>query len=338
MTALAQYQRLESTALWRDSKETQRREVLVALGDATLVITALPDTPLSHWSLPAIERLNPGQNPALYAPGSGSPETLEIAEPQMIAAIETVRGAIEHARPHPGRLRFGLVAIAIAGVLALAVFWLPGALMRQTASLLPEAKRIELGQELLTQMTALTGRACVEENGAQALGRLSARLFGTQPPRIVVLPRVIAGTLHVPGDTLVIDRGLVEDYEAPEVVAGFLMAENLHRQAQDPVIRMLEQGGLVATIRLLTTGDLPQTVLHDHAMQLLTNRATMAETTALLASFDAAQISSEPYAYALDISGETTLPLIEADPMRGAEPVTALSDQSWIALQGICGA
>ena len=58
----------------------------------------------------------------------------------------------------------------------------------------------------------------------------------------------------------------------------------------------------------------------------------------LLERFAAAGVSSTPYAYALDITGESTLRLIEGDPMRseGArKPV--LDDGDWVALQGICG-
>ena len=43
------------------------------------------------------------------------------------------------------------------------------------------------------------------------------------------------------------------------------------------------------------------------------------------------------YAYARDVSGESVLSLIEADPMAGREPVLLLSDADWLRLQTICG-
>ena len=55
----------------------------------------------------------------------------------------------------------------------------------------------------------------------------------------------------------------------------------------------------------------------------------------LLQRFAEAGISSTPFAYAIDPTGETTLPLIEADPHAGdARPV--MTDTDWVALQGIC--
>ena len=58
MTALAQYQRLESSGVWRPSPEDRVRDVVVAFGDATLILRdPRSEEPLSHWSLPAVTRL-----------------------------------------------------------------------------------------------------------------------------------------------------------------------------------------------------------------------------------------------------------------------------------------
>lgn len=337
MTALSEYQRLEASALWQDAPDAQRREVMVSLGEATLVITAMADRPLSHWSLPAVQRLNPGQRPALYAPDPAAHETLEIADADMIGAIEKLRGAIERARPHPGRLRYWLMGFGGAALMALLVFWLPGALTRQTAAVLPEAKRIDLGDELLSQMAMLSGSPCGDESGQQALGQLGARVLGADAPRLVVLPQVLAATAHLPGDIMILDRGLVEDHETPEVLAGYILAQAHRRAGGDPALRLLEDAGLGPTFRLLTTGTFSEVELHAHATKLLTEPPEPAPTAGLLAAFEAVGISSEPYAYALDITGETTLDLIEADPMRGRPTGPLISDQAWIALQEICG-
>jgi len=106
MTALTKYARLEATALWRASSDEQRREVVVSIGDATLVIIDMNNQPLTHWSLAAVERANPDQRPAIFYPDGDPGETLELpeAEAEMIDAIETLRKAIEKTRPRPGRL------------------------------------------------------------------------------------------------------------------------------------------------------------------------------------------------------------------------------------------
>ena len=56
-----------------------------------------------------------------------------------------------------------------------------------------------------------------------------------------------------------------------------------------------------------------------------------------MAVFAQAAVPSSPYAYARDITGETTLGLIEADPMAGRTLEQVLPDRDWVLLQSICG-
>jgi len=338
MTALSEYERLEATGLWRDAPDSQRREVLVSLGDATLIISTMTETALSHWSLPAIRRLNPGKTPALYAPDPGADEVLELDAPEMIAAIERVRGAIERARPRPGRLRLMLGLGSLAAVVLAGVLLLPAALTHQTVAVLPDATRAAIGRTLLAEMTSLAGRPCAAPAGIAALSRLSRRTLGDErPPRVVVLPGSVTDTLGLPGNMIVINSALVEDHETPEVLAGHLLAEAARRSTIDPMQRLLEDAGLGVTLRLLTTGNIAANHLHAHAAHLLVTPATPVDDTAMLARFAAAGISSQPYAYARDVSGETTLALIEGDPLRGQSREGLLPDEDWIALQEICG-
>ncbi|MFW5654978.1 MAG: hypothetical protein ACOCYW_04945 [Roseicyclus sp.] len=336
MTVLTQYRRLEALGLWREGPDAQRREVVVSLGEATLVVSTPSETALSHWSLPAVERLNPGRTPALYAPGTDAEERLEIEDAEMIAAIEEVRSAIERRRPHPGRLRWLIGAGAGLALLAGAVLWLPGALTRQTAGILPEAKRIEIGDALLSEIGRIAGQPCDGPRVRVALARLSTRVLGAPAPRIVLVPDAIPDTLSLPGGLIVANAALAEEHETPEVLAGYLLAEDLRRAATDPVHRLLDEVGLLPTFRLLTTGDLPEAALRDHAIHLLSRPVAPVPDTALIARFAGAGVSSTPHAYARDATGETVLPLIEADPMRREARTPLLRDEDWLSLQNAC--
>lgn len=337
MTALTEYQRLESTGLWRETPDSQRREVVISLGDATLMISSMSETALSHWSLPAVKRLNPGKIPALFAPGTDADELLEVSETDMIDALDRVLGVIERRRPHPGRLRLWFGIVLSLALLLVSVFWLPGALTRQTAGMLPAASRSEIGERLLASMSDLSGLPCTDPAGVAALRLLSRTVFGAGAPQIIVLPSTVQVTTHLPGNIMVVNRSLVEDYEGPEIMAGFLLAEALRRDREDPVLRLLNDAGLLATFRLLTTGDIEDRHLRAHAARLLTTTPMPVADAPLLDRFARAGISSEPYAYALDLSGESVLDLIEGDPMRGRLRAPLMSDQDWIAAQQICG-
>jgi hypothetical protein len=153
---------------------------------------------------------------------------------------------------------------------------------------------------------------------------------------VVLVPAAIPDTLSLPGSLIVASAALAEDHETPEVLAGYLLAEDVRRDATDPVLTLLEEVGLIPTFRLLTTGDLPEAALHDYAVRLLSRTAAPVEDAALIARFAETGVSSTPYAYARDVSGETVLALIEADPMRGELRTPLLRDEDWLALQNAC--
>ncbi|MGZ2256842.1 hypothetical protein [Roseobacter sp. A03A-229] len=336
MTALKKYARLEASGLWRATPEDQRREVVVSIGDATLIIADTRDQPLTHWSLAALQRANPGKRPAIYYPEGDPGETLELAEAeaQMIDAIEKLRRAVERNRPHPGRLRWLGMALSAGAVVAAGLFWVPQALTDHTVAVVPQVKRAEIGDALLRRIERMTGPACQAAAGQRSLSTLRARLGADQ---ISILPGMRQTSLHLPGGHILLNRALVEDFEEPDVAAGFAMVEQSLARAQDPLRDLLEVNGTWASFQLLTTGQLESEMLDSYAEHLLTQDPILPEAESLLPVFAAAQLRSTPYAYARDITGETVLPLIEADPMRGKPPKALLSDADWLRLQSICG-
>ena len=338
MTALKKYQKLESSGLWRDAAEAQRREVVVAFGEASLILSD-PRTgnPLAHWSLPAVLRINPGAQPALYAPDSGAEaETLEIEDATMIGAIETVRGAIDHARARPGRLRSGVTAAAVIGAILLCVLWLPEALITRTAAMVPDSKRAEIGRMALADETRVTGLPCAQPLGLRAAGRLSDRVLGVGGGQILFVRDGVRTAAHLPGNIILLSRHLVEDQDGPDAAAGFALAEKLRAEMDDPLVPLLRHAGLVATFRLLTSGELPEGSLDGYAETALPAEPAALPDPLLLERFRSAGIASTPFAYAMDPSGETVLGLIEADPFRSAAPPPILPDGEWISLQTIC--
>lgn len=340
MTALSAYDRLEATGLWRASPDEQRREVIVSIGDATLTISDPADRALAHWSIPAIARANPGQRPALFHPDGDPGETLELpeSESEMINAIEKLRSAVDRARPHPGRLRLVSMLVILATIIALGVFWLPGALLDHTVSVVPQVKRQDIGQSLLSRIRRVAGAPCNDSHGLAALAHLSARLPSPSGPApLVVLRAGVADAAHLPGGIILLSRALFEDYEEPDVAAGYIIAEHLRAEIEDPLRQLLRQSGLIATIRLLTTGNLPDSTLQSYSESLLTAPPAPLSDAALLAGFKAWSVRSTPYAYARDVTGETTLGLIEADPFADQTPDPLISDADWLRLQNICG-
>lgn len=336
MTALKKFSRIEATGLWRARPEDQRREVVVSIGDATLVISDMQDRAITHWSLAAIERGNPGKRPALYHPNGDTGETLELGvdEAQMIDAIEKLRRAVSRTRPRPGRLRWLGMGLSLGLVALLGVFWLPGAVVSHATSVVPQVKRVEIGNALFDRIERVAGPACSRTGGARSLSKLRARL-GTGP--ISVMPAISLPSLHLPGGRILIQSALVEDFEEPDVAAGFVLAEHVAARDADPLQDMLNITGTWSAFRLLTTGGFEDETLDSYAQALLRAPHAVPPAQELLAAFETAQLRSTPYAYARDVTGETVFELIEADPMTEAAPASLLSDADWLRLQAICG-
>ena len=337
MTALKEFARLESPGIWQSEPEAQRMNVTVMFGEASLVILDKSGSAVSHWSLAAVERINPGKTPALYGPSAEATEVLEAPEPTMVDAIEKVRTAVASPRPKSGRLRGLILLTCLAAIVGGLAIWLPGALVRHTVRVVPEPTRAALGTALFEQLGRVSGTPCRTPLGNAALARLHTRLVAPAKGGFLVLPRGISGAVSLPGGLILLNRTLVEDHDTPDVVAGYVLAELLRREEMDPLERLLEASGIAATLRLLTTGALKESTLKAYAERLVTEPAAPVDQGALLERFAQAKVAATPYAYGVDVTGETTLPLIEADPMRGGGARPVLRDADWIALQQICG-
>lgn len=339
MTALHEYQRFEASGLWRASMEAQRVDVIISIGEATLTISDPRGNPLTHWSLAALERANPGQRPALFFPNGDPDETLEVTsdEVEMIKAIEKLRSAVDRGRPHPGRLRLISFGASLAAVGALVFLWLPGALRQHAVKVVPDVTRADIGAALRRQMEGVTGTGCQTPEGLDALRRLSSRLPTPDGPgSFDIMRNGVRGAIALPGGAMILDRTLVEDHESPDVLAGYVVAAHLRAALHDPLADLLDYGSAFDTIRLLTTGDLSDKLLSRYAEHVLLSKAPDLSNDALLNGFKSWSVRSTPYAYAVDPTGETTLGLIEADPFAKAIAPPLLNDADWLQLQSIC--
>lgn len=268
MTAIKKYQRLEASGLWRPTPDTQRRDVIVSIGEATLTITDMKEQPLAHWSLAAVMRLNPGEYPAIFCPDGDPEETLEIAEDEtaMLEAISKLRRAIERSRAHPGRVRFAGSLAIILMIVAVLGLWLPGALRSHTLKVVPDIQREAIGKALLGRIERLAGRTCGNAETAPVLRTLAER---TGARRLVVLPAGVSEIRNLPGGIVLLNKALIEDHEDPAVVAGYILAAKARAELNDPMEELLRYAGPVTSLRLLTTGKLSQNTLDSYAEWLL---------------------------------------------------------------------
>jgi hypothetical protein len=342
MTAITKYERLEAPVLWRETPQAQARDTIAVLGKATLVIKDFrTEQALAHWSLPAVTRLNPGLLPAIYAPQAGHgvepPETVEISDPEMIMALETIRHSLDRSGSLRRVLRWGAVgASALAAVLALVI--LPPALMDYTARVLPEAKRVQLGRLLLEDMTRTgTVRVCNRPSGQHVLAGLRSRVLGMGPRVVIVsgVPGLRIGQL--PGQIIVLGEDEVMRLDSPEALAGLIMAQHLAAQSDDPLRALLSHVGTRGTLSLLTTGRIAPELLQGFGATHIARPLSFPPATGLVAALAAQGVSPAPFALSLpstDADYAQALADVPHHPDRATSRLA--SDGEWITLQQIC--
>lgn len=339
-TALARYQRLESVGLWAAAPGDARREVIVRLGEATLIL-ADPHTEraLSHWSLPAVQCLTADGRPAVFAPGPQARETVEIADDTMILALQKVARAVR-ARGRGRRSWRRWLVVAGAGALTIAaIALLPGEIISRAADAMSTARRAQIGQSALEVTMRTAGPYCSDPRGLGVLATLATRLFGPEDtPILYVLPKGLARPAHLPGGLILLPRTLI-DIDDPQLFAGVVLAEDLAGRQHDPMLMLLEHAGVMASLRLLSSGELPDAALDDYGGVVLDQPPAEVPPALITAAFARAGVPVAPYVAWLRGMGDARADLLPQEPLplAPARPVV-LTDDEWTALRAICDA
>ncbi|MEZ5901100.1 MAG: M48 family metallopeptidase [Hyphomicrobiaceae bacterium] len=195
------------------------------------------DVLLSSTSAPGI---------TVFIPGTTVPALLATRSPHLTSGSERWR----HARPWI----IGAAALIGLGILIHAAGWTP---LRTVADLLPHSWRVRLGDSAIQSMAEGKGR-CINPVGLAALDRLSQRLSaaaGTgQKFEVVVVDWKLFNAFAVPGDKIIMTRGLIEKAESPDEVAGVLAHEMGHGIAMHPETGIIRAIGMSAALELMMGG------------------------------------------------------------------------------------
>ena len=339
MTALDKYTRLEGPGVWRAAADEQRRDVNVLLGDASLVITdTRSGMALSHWSLPAVRRLNRGTKPAVFSPcPEDDSETLELDDTILIEALDTIRAALTPRRPLR-RVRLGLSALAVLTTLA-GLYWLPGLLVDRTAAIVPPAMRAQIGRSALDSFLTSSGgeRVCADPQARQVLATLRNRVLGTGWRVSVIAGVEGLQTAQLPGNLMILGADLIDRLDSAEALAGWMLAETLSNSADDPLRDALHFAGVRATLALMTTGTLPEEALSGYAGQLFAQPAGLPQAQALGPLLDGLGLS--PTAYVLSLPDQAqglAQGLADRQGVATRRDMRLLSDGQWLTLQEVC--
>jgi hypothetical protein len=329
MTALDKFDRLESLGLWKETQSSQKKEVVVSFGKASLVLSD-KDTPITHWALNAVEISASSDDQVIYTPDKNGFETLEISDPTMNRAITKIQKEIRRPRSHRGRIRLLSIGLIVISFCLLATFWLPTALAEYTATAVSDAKAREIGAKLMPHINQYAGKPCRTNASSYVIRKLEDRLIGSDNNTLFIADLGARYSTHLPGGIILTNRALVEDFDGPEVLAGFILMEKALREHNPALKELFINAGPIATISFLVSGHIDDGILAKFAKNQITAPFNMPKTATLLDLFEATNISSTPFANALN-----NKELQISDPVTGTyEPL--LTDPQWLTLQSIC--
>jgi hypothetical protein len=332
MTAIKEFERLEALGLWRETANAQRREVVISFGDSTLILSDINNSPLAHWSLAAIEYKGSAENGSIFSVDDLGEETLEIDDSTMIAAIGKVRASIDATRPHPGRLRWFISAITLLLFLGVTIFWLPNALTKYAASIVPESKSVQIGDSLIKSIQKTTGSICSTPSGERALRRFEDRVIGAPSNRVRILEMGTRPSVHLPGGNILLNHRLTTQSSDANLLAGYAIMERAAEDEKTPLLDLFNFIGIRKTLGFLGTGGIGNADLEAFADWRLFGPHSDPSMHTMLELFTLAKVPFS--AYATHAKNDELLRAQDLSPEQ-YDPI--LSDNDWISLQEICG-
>lgn len=266
MTASSKYELLEAEGDYFDGSSAKPIQVIAKFGDASLTLMDGAGTILAHWPLASMRRL-PGseghEDGIRLIPDHQADERLTIRDPDMIKAIREVCPDLD-AAPKVERRHVSRVVIwlgAAVGSILLIVFVLAPAIAGRLAEMIPPESEAALGERVADQLVGVFGNfgardpVCKGPEGLAALDEMTVRLTKVSnshvPIRVRVLDTSIINAVALPGGQIFLFRGLIDQSESPEEVAGVLAHEIGHVIHRDPTREALRAAGTAGLIGLL---------------------------------------------------------------------------------------
>ncbi len=195
--------------------------------------------------------------------GRGLAETLVVRDPAFLTSLAAIRGGGSglHA-PQRRRLRLGLTVgagLAALGITAALYVWGIPLLAAAVAARVPVAWEERLGAAVAEQV-APAAKRCDEGGRQRRIDEIVTRLAGALAPpspyrlRVFVVQGKTVNALAAPGGYMVVFKGLLDQAESPEELAGVLAHELQHIQHRHAT-KMLVQHASTGLLLMALTGD-----------------------------------------------------------------------------------
>ncbi len=356
---------------YNDGRHAQTTRVVISIGGVGIEIDSTDGTLNTTWPANRVRLTTPAdQHQSLRLQLTDSPARLTIDDANALASLQmycpNILAGITTSRREWRKIALWSAAAA-AVVLAFFVVVIPvGA--KWFAIRIPAPLEARLGRQVVDQITSIFARTqrreaadviCTSPQGQAVIANLIGRFEQVADPHlpitVTVIDHPLVNAFALPGGQILLFRGLIEQAEDGDQVAGVLAHEVghvLHRHPTEIALKNTAGAGMVS----LLVGDFTGGTAIAAATQLLLTSSNtrdaerQADATAVQLLNDL-NISAESLAGFFGTTGADTFDGIlgylsthpaDADrtaTVRALNTATgpAMTDQQWQALQQICG-
>ncbi|MGP6087576.1 M48 family metallopeptidase [Antarctobacter jejuensis] len=366
-------------AYFFDGLTAGRHDVHVALSDGRMSLTITGDTleaPLV-WKLMDLRALadtSDGTRLTLTRlaetedEAPRDPARLVILDPELIDWMHRTRPGLFKTDLHPGTWRKLFTYAGGAAVAAgLMLFVILPAMANSLARIIPVEREVAFGKTITAQMERFLGGSgvgtlrCDDPAGEAALKKMLARLTGPQDMEYQIALQVfdhgMVNAFAAPGGQVVILRGLLDEAEGPDEVAGVLAHEIAHVENRDATRHALRAAGSAGLLTMILgdfTGGAALAFVGEHMISAsYTREAEAGADLFALNMLGDADVSADGFGHFFD--GLDDMGAVELPAYLATHPVTAeraeqardfaqaqtgttqiLTDAEWQALKSIC--
>ena len=247
-------------ARYSDGKSAHARNATVRATDKGLEISVENSAQKYLWSyasLSAAEPIRAHSVDVLITSSSQPGASVFVPAPEFAADLSRRVPRLSARRARWRHARYWVMAgLALIGLIVAALFagWSP---LRSMAAMLPDSWRGRLGQEAISSMTE-GYKKCTDADGVAALASLTERLAKgsgkSSPFKVVVYDWSLMNAFAVPGDQIVVTKGLIDKAQSADEVAGVLAHEMGHGIEMHPETGIIRAIGLAAAVELMLGG------------------------------------------------------------------------------------
>lgn len=213
-----------------------------------------------HWHFEHLTTSGPvrRQHADVLLQNQGTPgAVLFVDKPDFATALLEVAPHLGR-KAHLGRMVRPALAVGAVLFALLGLGWaLDVSPARTIAGWLPTEVRREMGAGLVTALTSQYP-ACETSEGRDALDGLVARFAAADPTidvhQVLVLPIGLPNAFALPGGTLILTDGLLQQADGPDEVAGVLAHELGHAKYLHPEAGIVRQLGISLAADLVFAG------------------------------------------------------------------------------------